>query len=587
MMTRRSFPLVLAALALATACSDGGPTQSAAPPPESAPLLSAAPGQAIPGHYIVVLNDDFAPAAVAAEAGVSPRFVYTAAINGFAGPLNAGQLNALQRHPGVAWIEQDAVVTLDATQTNATWGLDRIDQRDLPLNGTYTYTPTGAGVRAYIIDTGIRRTHDDFGGRAQHGYTAISDGRGSDDCNGHGTHVAGTVGGTVWGVAKGATLVAVRVLDCNGSGTNSGVIAGMDWVTGNHVKPAVANMSLGGGASSTIDAAVDRMHNAGVTVVVAAGNSNANACNYSPARAPNAITVGATTSTDARASYSNYGSCLDLLAPGSSIRSAWHTSNTATNTISGTSMASPHVAGVAALYLQGSPSATPATVTNAIVGAATTGKVTSAGSGSPNRLLYSIIGSGGGGNQPPVAAFTYTCSGLTCQFTDGSSDPDGSIASRSWAFGDGTTSTATNPSKTYGASGTYTVTLTVTDNGGATGTTSQNVSVTSTSGAPCSNCEHYSGSLSGTGDWQAQPNGNYYYSSVSGTHRGWLRGPTSGADFDLYLMKWNGFWWAVVAQGISSNSSEDVVYSGTSGYYYWRVESYSGSGAYDFWMQRP
>jgi subtilisin family serine protease len=241
----------------------------------------------------------------------------------------------------------------------------------------------------YIVDTGIRFSHNDFGGRAVTGYDAV-DGGSADDCNGHGTHVAGTVGGSTYGVAKGVTLVGVRVLNCSGSGTNSGVIAGVNWVASDHQTgaPAVANMSLGGSVSSALDTAVNNAINDGVTFAVAAGNSNRNACNYSPARVAAAITVGATTSTDARASYSNYGSCLDLFAPGSSITSAWYTSNTATNTISGTSMATPHVAGVAALYLKGNPGASPATVRDAIVNNATTGKVTKPGTSSPNRLLF-------------------------------------------------------------------------------------------------------------------------------------------------------------------------------------------------------
>jgi len=291
-------------------------------------------------------------------------------------------------------------VRLDTTQSNATWGLDRLDQRDLPLNATYSYDKTGSGVTAYIIDTGIRLSHNDFGGRATSGYDAI-DGGSADDCNGHGTHVSGTVGGTTYGVAKGVRLVAVRVLDCGGSGSNSGVIAGVNWVTSNHAagQPAVANMSLGGGVSTALDQAVSNSIADGVTYALAAGNSNANACNSSPARTPNAITVGATTSSDARASYSNYGTCLDVFAPGSNITSAWSTSNTATNTISGTSMASPHVAGAAAVYLEGNPGATPAQVASALSGAATTGKVTSPGSGSPNRLLYSAPPGGGGASR--------------------------------------------------------------------------------------------------------------------------------------------------------------------------------------------
>ncbi|MBA2378259.1 MAG: S8 family peptidase, partial [Blastocatellia bacterium] len=272
--------------------------------------------------------------------------VYKHAINGFSIKMNAKQAEALSRDPRVKFIEEDGVMTTQqTTQTNATWGLDRIDQRDRPLNGTYIYNNNGAGVRAFIIDTGILASHSQFGNRVMAGYTAINDGQGTNDCDGHGTHVAGTVGGSVHGVAKGVTLVPVRVLNCNGSGTTTGVIAGVDYVTAqknaNSTVPMVANMSLGGGASSSLDNAVAGSIAAGVTYAVAAGNDNRNACNYSPARVASALTVGATTSSDARASYSNFGSCVNIFAPGSSITSAWYTSNTATASLSGTSMASP------------------------------------------------------------------------------------------------------------------------------------------------------------------------------------------------------------------------------------------------------
>jgi subtilisin family serine protease len=394
----RSKRIRFAAIAgVATAALAGGltsvPAQAA---PAEGKVLAAGSPTAVKDSYIVTLKKDagFKASSTAGKNlvkryGGSVKATFGSALNGYTTTLSAAEAKRLAADPAVASVEQDQRVSIaDVTQSNAPWGLDRIDQTSLPLSGTYTYPDSaGSGVTAYVIDTGVRITHQQISGRASYGYDAVDGDTTASDGNGHGTHVATTIAGSTYGVAKKAKIVAVRVLDNNGSGTTAGVIAGIDWVTRNHSGPSVANLSLGGGASATLDTAVRNSIASGVTYAVAAGNSNANASSYSPARVSEAITVGATTSTDARASYSNYGSVLDIFAPGSSITAGWHTSDTATSTISGTSMATPHVAGAAAAYLAGHTAATPAQVASALVSGATTGKVTGPGSGSPNRLL--------------------------------------------------------------------------------------------------------------------------------------------------------------------------------------------------------
>jgi subtilisin family serine protease len=359
----------------------------------AAPAAASAPED----DFIVVLQDSVAhPSDVAAEHrrrhGAQVRFTYGTALKGYAARLSAEGYAEVVRDPRVAYVERDGVVSTVATQSGATWGLDRIDARS-GLSGTFTYSSTGAGVTAYIIDTGIDLGHGEFSGRVTDGYDAFSDG--NDDCNGHGTHVAGTVGGTTYGVAKQVDLVSVRVLDCGGSGSWSGVIAGVDWVTKHHAAgaPAVANMSLGGGASNSVDAAVKKSIADGVSYAIAAGNGNRagvaqDACKSSPARVAEAMTVSATDQADKKTSWANYGSCVDWFAPGAGITSAWIGSGTTeTHTISGTSMATPHTAGVAAQYLQSTPSASPAAVRNALY-AATTPKVVTSSKTSSNHLLF-------------------------------------------------------------------------------------------------------------------------------------------------------------------------------------------------------
>jgi len=325
-----------------------------------------------------------------ARQGVGVSRTFSRALKGLVVNASAAQAEAIRRRPGVLSVEPDVIVRAADTQSSPPWGLDRLDQRALPLSTTYSWGGNGSGVKAYIVDSGIRRTHSQFTGRVATGTTFITDGRGTEDCSGHGTHVSGTVAGTTYGVAKAATVVPVRVFDCGTSGLLSGVISALDWIVTDHAAgtPAVANLSLEASTSSALDAAIQSTINDGVTVVVAAGNGATSACSVSPARAANAITVAATDINDVQASFSNFGSCVDLYAPGVNIASAWYTGDNDGVFISGTSMASPHVAGVAAVLLSETPSLTPAAVTSAIVSAATTGAVTSLGTGSPNRLLY-------------------------------------------------------------------------------------------------------------------------------------------------------------------------------------------------------
>ncbi len=494
----RKFAFLALTGAVLTACSDPITPSGSARLAPVAEIGGNVQTELVANEYIVALHTSLVNSTqlsaqaqnMAAAAGAQVVAVWGAALNGFAVNADAAAIAKIRANPAVEYVEPVQVMRKIAVQApTPSWGLDRIDQHNLPLNTSYTYPTGGTVPHIYIIDTGILTTHNDFTGRigtsSNHINPVAPSGPVWTDCDGHGTHTSGTAGGTTYGIMKTAIIHAVRVLDCFGSGTTTSVVNGINWVITNATQPAVSNMSLGGSASTSIDNATNNMVAAGIVSAVAAGNSNANACNFSPARAANALTAGSTTSTDARSSFSNFGTCLDIFAPGSSITSDYIGSNSATAILSGTSMASPHVAGVAALYRSFNPTHTAAQVASALITNATPNVVTNPGTGSPNRLLYmGFITGGGPPNVNPVANFTVNCVprpggvGADCTYNGtGSTDADGTIANWSWTSSGRPALTGSIVTYPYPIGANVTATLTVTDNAGGTNTTSQTFTV--------------------------------------------------------------------------------------------------------------
>jgi subtilisin family serine protease len=491
--------VVLGTLALTlSACHDvAAPTSNDVEIMQSeGPPLTSQSANAIPDEYIVVFEEGTTDPtgranALAKAHGADLHHTFTRALPGFSAHMSAQAAEALRSDPSVALVEPDRVVTIaGGVQTGAPWGLDRLDQASATLDGNYSYPSSGTGVNVYIIDTGIRRTHTQFGGRVVPAFSVINDAYGADGCQWHGTHVAGVVGAAAYGVAKDVTLHSVRVTDCTAATVVSNVIAGVDWVTNNHRSPSVAVLSLSTGLSLSLNAAVQNSINSGVTYVVAAGNNSADACNYSPASTSGALTVAAITGQDAQASYTNVGGCVDLYAPGTQIYAPVNTDDNAVALYSGTSQSAGFVAGAAALYLEANPGASPAQVSQAIISGVTAGAVTGLTGATPNRILR--VSSSGTtqtppppppptGNTAPTAGFTVSCQKASCSFDASSSRDDAGVVSYVWNFGDATSLTNSGPlvKHVYGTKGSYTVTvtLTVTDAAGLTGSTQKTVSI--------------------------------------------------------------------------------------------------------------